>query len=936
MPSPAPDPSSPLDRVRSLFARASSLPPGQRESFVRAQAGADAKLRDEVLALLKASEVDTAGLGNAVRQSMDDAVAAAASAPSTPGANAPNDLPPSTATGELLAKLAQAPKLDTERYSIETEIGRGGMGSVLRIHDRRLNRRLAMKVLLERPVPRSAQDRQLSQQLLSLFLEEAMVTSQLDHPGVVPVHELGLDENGRVYFTMRLVKGQTATQVFELARAGQEGWTITRGLEIVLRVCDTMAYAHDKGVLHRDLKPSNVMVGRFGEVYVMDWGLAKVLGQADRLDRPSQREEAVNDSYIESLLNDDAKATDSSALLSLSGERLGTPSYMSPEQARGKPLDQRADVYSIGAMVYELLTGRAPYRIPGQRQPAYRILDDVLNGPPKRIDELQPSVPAELVAIVERAMHREHSERYANVLDLAADLRAFLAQRVVKAYRTGAMVEMKLWVRRNRALAASLVVAILLLVGGIVTTTWLAKKAEAKASALSAKIADFDRLALVVDYDRLVKEERELGSAYPDQLAAIIDWRHRAEHLIGMQGEIVNLVNSMQRDPSLKSESERDPDSIASSAETPSGRGDGAARFLATALEDLRKKLPHLSSMVPAMKQRERWSSVIGPLTLSHPNAMVTWAQARVAISENPRYAGQNIPLRDCDIWGMVPIGENPQSRLWEFYDLRSAWDGIGDPESLARLPIPSHDQHGRITITGDIGIVWVLLPGGRLPALPSSYRLDVGDQHEAHRRSIWIEPFFIAKHETTQGQWHRWTRDNPSRYKARNDLSLPVESVTWIACHDTLKGLGLALPSELQWEYAIRAGTTTRSWNGEYVMDTERGPLNVPNHLGKMENIGRDTSILPVGRKEPNPFGLFDLGGNVWEWCYDEHGPYGSERPGDGRRPDQSSGSVYRCFRGGSFGKQVELSESGNRFRHLPTYSNEDLGVRPVRPASR
>ena len=167
----------------------------------------------------------------------------------------------STATGELLARLATAPKLDAQRFVIEGQLGQGGMGAVLRIHDRFLNRRLAMKVLLERAEPRDEHERRLAHQLLGRFLEEAQVTSQLDHPGVAPVHELGLDQTGKIWFTMRMVKGRTASEVFADAFAGSQDWPLTRALEVLLKVCDTMAYAHDKGVLHRDLKPSNVMVG---------------------------------------------------------------------------------------------------------------------------------------------------------------------------------------------------------------------------------------------------------------------------------------------------------------------------------------------------------------------------------------------------------------------------------------------------------------------------------------------------------------------------------------------------------------------------------------------------------------------------------------------------------------------------------------------------
>ncbi|MBL8734406.1 MAG: serine/threonine protein kinase, partial [Planctomycetes bacterium] len=361
--------------------------------------------------------------------------------PTLSGADHSGDARPdrvhATATDELLTKLAKSPKLDTERFVVEGEVGKGGMGAVYAIRDQHLNRRLAMKLLLDHGTPQDQEEEALAHQLLGRFLEEAQVSSQLDHPGVVPVHELGLDQHGKVWFTMRLVKGRTASEVFANAYAQEEGWTLTKALEVVLKVCDTMAYAHDKGVLHRDLKPSNVMVGRFGEVYVMDWGLAKVTGQADRHDLRIRPEALTSASRLDTARKHDAEHDTSSSVVTMDGAKLGTPSYMSPEQARGEALDGRADVYSIGAMLYELVTGRAPYTSPGVRKPAYRILDDVGEGPPKAIEEIQKGVPAELVAIVKKAMAREREQRYADTIALAADLRAFLGTQVVSAYRTG-------------------------------------------------------------------------------------------------------------------------------------------------------------------------------------------------------------------------------------------------------------------------------------------------------------------------------------------------------------------------------------------------------------------------------------------------------------------------------------------------------------------
>ncbi|MHC5209558.1 MAG: serine/threonine-protein kinase, partial [Planctomycetota bacterium] len=193
--------------------------------------------------------------------------------------------PPSgSAPSELVEQLAaHAPK--ASRYTLEGEIARGGMGAIVKVWDEDLRRHLAMKVVLgEADAKPTGRTPVVDERTLGRFLEEAQVTGQLDHPGVVPVHELGVDATGRVYFTMRLVKGRDLKEIFGLVWRGAEGWSQTRALNVLLKACEALAYAHSKGVVHRDLKPSNIMVGRFGEVYVMDWGLARVLGHEDRKD----------------------------------------------------------------------------------------------------------------------------------------------------------------------------------------------------------------------------------------------------------------------------------------------------------------------------------------------------------------------------------------------------------------------------------------------------------------------------------------------------------------------------------------------------------------------------------------------------------------------------------------------------------------------------
>jgi len=355
------------------------------------------------------------------------------------------------------------------RYTVEGEVGRGGMAVVLRIHDDTLHRDLAMKLIPGEvgKVGSSEGDGDGSDATPAVhrFFEEAQVTAQLDHPGVVPVHEIGIDPDGHIYFTMKLVKGRTLTEIFRLAREEIEDWTLSRALGVLVRVLETLAFAHEKGVIHRDLKPANVMVGRFGEVYVMDWGLAKVLGVS------TEGEEGSSTDSTESLVTTERSSSSGerdSPLLTAHGDVLGTPAYMPPEQALGKldALDARTDVYAAGAMLYELLTGCAPYNEPTSRRTSREVLLSVVAGPPKPIRDLAPNVPPEVAAIADKAMARERSDRYAGAEALARDLRRFLDGRVVRAYRTGPFVELVKWVRRNRALAAttsaSLVVVVVL------------------------------------------------------------------------------------------------------------------------------------------------------------------------------------------------------------------------------------------------------------------------------------------------------------------------------------------------------------------------------------------------------------------------------------------------------------------------------------------
>ncbi|MBL8738466.1 MAG: SUMF1/EgtB/PvdO family nonheme iron enzyme, partial [Planctomycetes bacterium] len=820
-----------------------------------------------------------------------------------------------------------------------------------RIHDQFLNRRLAIKVLRERGEPQTEADHRRAHQLLGRFLEEAQVTSQLDHPGVVPVHDLGLDDSGKVWFSMRMVKGRTVSAVFADARARRDDWTTTRALEVVLKVCDTMAYAHDKGVLHRDLKPDNVMVGRFGEVYVMDWGLAKVLGQPDRHDLRIRPENEPAPSRFATARHRDTASDASSSLVSMDGHQLGTPSYMPPEQARNEALDRRADVYAIGAMVYELLTGRAPYTTPGHDKLAYRILDDLLDGPPKRIEELTEA-PAELVAIVEKAMARDPAARYQNVVELAADLRAFVDGRVVKAHRTGALVEMRLWMRRNRAHAVTLVTAIVLQALGIVgaLTLWYwADHHKGVAQAQNQLLAvEAEKNRIFADVAKLAEAKRleeELYPAFPDRVPAMEAWlREHGEPLSARLPELEAALVAVRarakpateeprqvsreqhaRWPELQRRQhelteENDPaardalkEQIATLQNEIEVAGlefvDGKDGYLHRTLTRLVKEQGDFvrSGVLPGVQKRLAAARTVKQQTIDAHHAK--WDEAIAAIRASNGMTASKLyeHFELTPQLGLVPIGMDQESLLWEFVHLASGTPGKEIPE---RDPATQ-----RLIPTGDMGIVFVLLPGGTLPA--HGIRDDKVDEK---RQSVRLDPFFLAKYEMTQGQWLRVTGTNPSYFKEENGLALPVENVDWFDSEEVLRHEGLVLPSELRWEYAIRAGTTTRWWTG----DTEES-------VRAKENIGSG-GPMRVGSKTANGFGLYDMGGNLLEWCLDTYSGYGTERAGDGSRPTSEDGSAARCHRGGDFDYGPDFARSGNRNDLGPSHRGRYLGLRPAR----
>jgi serine/threonine-protein kinase len=300
---------------------------------------------------------------------------------------------PASGTSRLTAEQIAAEKIPTPSHLLlGPELARGGMGHVHPAVDRNLLRNVALK-RLDKDIATKAFYR-------DAFIAEAQITGQLEHPNIVPAHELAVDPNGIPYFTMKLVQGDSFHGWLKKHPLGTLE-RIAGGIEVLLKVCDALAYAHDRGVVHRDLKPSNIMVGAFGQVYLMDWGLAKLL-HSDPASGPG-------------------------ALMNAPGP-VGTPDYMAPEQARGTPgdVDERSDVFGVGAMLFEVLAGHGPYgplNATAQDLLARAEADQVLS-----IDAAceKVGVARRIRAVVERATKANPADRFQTVTEMQDAMRAFL------------------------------------------------------------------------------------------------------------------------------------------------------------------------------------------------------------------------------------------------------------------------------------------------------------------------------------------------------------------------------------------------------------------------------------------------------------------------------------------------------------------------------
>jgi WD40 repeat protein len=587
---------------------------------------------------------------------------------------------------------------DQPRYALGEEHARGGMGRILRAEDIVLGRVVAIKELLHDDAQAEAR-----------FVRETRLTARLQHPSIVPVYDAGRwQTTGKLFYSMKLVGGKPLSEVAASGGSVRERLALVPN---VIAITDAVAYAHGEGIIHRDLKPANVLLGAYGETLVVDWGLAKDL----RAPEPAGSAAPISSEQSYDSGRDAMTAV---------GAVMGTPAFMPPEQARGLEVDERADVYAIGAILYFVLALAPPYSAKSPRQ----ILEAVRAGPPPALAGLVPELPADLCAIVEKAMAREPERRYPTARELAEDLRRFVTGQMVTAREYSARQILAHWARRHRAIAT--LSAAFLLTALVGTTVFVVREQGLRRQAQASQLlAEGQSNALLLEHGR-----RELALGRPLRAITYLSAVYEREP---SQRDVRYLVTQAARPLQAHAHGlrghERDVVAVAFSP-------DGAQ--LATGSTDLSVRLwDALSGRAGKVLQGARSSvedvawSADGQLVASAEDVITVWDAHSGAIVKQLERPGFRLRFSQDGRW-LAAGSMSGRLCVWSTRDWQPAFEGFPHHSRVSAIEFHPNGQRALTTSWDGSVLFW------ELPAWRPSERL------EDHRAPVATAAF------SADGRW--------------------------------------------------------------------------------------------------------------------------------------------------------------------------------------
>ncbi|MEC8050139.1 MAG: bifunctional serine/threonine-protein kinase/formylglycine-generating enzyme family protein [Myxococcota bacterium] len=825
-------------------------------------------------------------------------------------------------------------------------LGQGGMGEVRRVLDPTLNRHVAMKILHPNAMK--------NPHLMARFIEEVQVGAQLQHPNIIPVHELGVLDDGRLFFTMKEVKGREFSkaihEVHEASQNGKwgvtdDGWNFTRLIEVFRQICSAMAFAHTRGVVHRDLKPANVMIGSFNEVLVVDWGIAKVMGA-----------DANRYKDIESVVT---KRSEDADLRTKYGSVTGTPSFMAPEQAMGNPddIDERSDIYALGAILYYILSGNAPYTGTSAKEVLKRLLanspktlqrrkssEDFNPGKVSFFEEATqvarsgPPLPEDLIDACEKAMSRDKTKRYQTAHALGHAVQQWL-DGSKKRHRA------HVWVAEARETASK---------------AWRCREdADALILEIAQAEADLAKDVLLTEKYPIWELESEL-TALREEHVELTAKRQRL-----LQRALIECPDSVEALEELLSDCvDRHRDatqnrksalarSIASEArgyleqlpDTSTSKGTGNAYFAGLATisleltegvnilldrfeESKKRMVAQPTSSIHAERYEKRMPVGSYQLRLESPqhDPVVYPFQLNFGVDWDSREPGAidvNKPLT------LPPQGEVGGGNRY----IPEGWfHAGGDPDA------PNSLDEKRIWADGFVISETPITHGQYLNFINAL----VAD-HGKEEADLWI-PREQSSSEDAKGEaLYNWNNGGYTHPKGEAYLAHPVTNITWycgVAYSQWLSqstGKSWRLPLELEWEKAARGPDRRRfPWGDQFdaafcvMMDSHVGD---PEIKSVYENVF-DTSV----------YGVKSMAGNTREWCLDLF--QADAYPVEGGKPrfpglEELRSTGFRSSRGGSYGNAQSRTRSADRDWWFPLRAYVGRGFRvarswPETPASK